>query len=76
VQATGSITIMGVLSGTAHAGCSGNSNAQIFASTMEQPLLWINSTHVENQQIVHKRGYSVASLQKKSQANKYTMGDV
>ena len=76
VQATGSITIMGVLSGTAHAGCNGNSNAQIFASTMEHPVLWIDSKHIENQHIVHKRGYSVASLQQNSKANKYAMGDV
>lgn len=62
IQATGSITIMGVLSGTAHAGATGNQEAKIFASSMDEPKLWIDTQFVKENQIQHKRGYSVAKL--------------
>ena len=62
IQATGSITVMGVLSGKAHAGCTGDKKARIFASSMNEPKLWVNSHRLQAEQMEHKRGYSVASL--------------
>lgn len=73
IQATGSITIMGVLSGTAHAGSKGNKEAKIFASSMEHPRLWIDTQFVKKEEIQHKRGYSVAKLKPLFQ-NHVTMG--
>ena len=74
IQATGSITIMGVLSGTAHAGSSGNRKAKIFASSMEHPKLWIDTHFVKEENIQHKRGYSVVQLSFDSNNNHITMG--
>ena len=62
IQATGSITVMGVLSGKAHAGCTGDKQARIFASSMNEPKLWVDSHLLQAEQMEHKRGYSVASL--------------
>ena len=74
IQATGSITIMGVLSGTAHAGATGNQEAKIFASSMDYPKLWIDTQFVREEQIQHKRGYSVAKLSTNLKNNHITMG--
>lgn len=74
IQATGSITIMGVLSGTAHAGSTGNQEAKIFASSMDYPKLWIDTQFVHEEQIQHKRGYSVAKLSTNLNNNHVTMG--
>jgi septum site-determining protein MinC len=77
VQATGSITVMGVLDGMAHAGSSGNRQASIFASSMENPVLWIDSELLSSDQIKHKRGYSVAALSKSQKTTaKLTMGEL
>lgn len=69
IQSTGSITIMGVLSGTAHAGATGNRTSKIFASSMDTPSLWIDAQMITEKQVEHKRGYSVAQLKQQ-----FTMG--
>jgi septum site-determining protein MinC len=77
VQASGSITVMGVLSGMAHAGASGNRKSSIFASSMEHPVLWVDSQLVSVEQITHKRGYSVATLSKmQKKTAKLVMGEI
>jgi|GEM_PF-4697911 len=75
VQATGSITVMGVLAGMAHAGCSGDRKARIYASSMMNPKLWIDAKLLSADAIENKRGYSVASLPINKEINSSIGGD-